>query len=225
LFGYVYGLWLAGNLIQGGAKNILVLAGDTISKLADANDRATAFVFGDAGSATLVTYDSDSPLVHTVIGSDGLGSVHLCVKAGGFRNPIKQENMQLEQPSLFMDGSEVFAFTLREIPKMMKLLLDRAEIRLDQVERFFLHQANQFMLNHLGKRLKIPNEKLVILLEGIGNTSSASIPIAMSEFKRLNENIPFGLSVLAGFGVGWSWAGMVVDLNKTVILPTLEYQK
>jgi 3-oxoacyl-[acyl-carrier-protein] synthase III len=222
--GYVYGLWLASNLIQGGAKNVLVLAGDTISKLIAPSDRATAFVFGDAGSATLVSYNHDSPLIHTVIGSDGSGSANLCVPKGGFRNPMQHNNLPLEQPSLFMDGSEVFAFTLREVPKMMRALLDRAGITLDQVEKCFLHQANQFMLNHLGKRMKIPSEKLVIMLEGIGNTSSASIPISISEYKRLNPENSIGLSVLAGFGVGWSWAGMIADLSKTLILPTLEYQ-
>jgi 3-oxoacyl-[acyl-carrier-protein] synthase III len=230
--GYVYGIWLASSLIQSGAKNVLLLAGDTISKLVSSDDRSTAFVFGDAGSATLISSDQSNSKIHTVIGSDGNGAKSLCVPDGAFRSkrfktPIDSSDVQNElekyNPYLFMDGSEVFAFTLREIPKMIKTLILRAETEISQVDGFFFHQANQFMLKHLAKRMGIPGDKVAIFLDGIGNTSSASIPVAITESRRQNPERIFGISVLAGFGVGWSWAGALLDLSGTVVMPTLEY--
>jgi 3-oxoacyl-[acyl-carrier-protein] synthase III len=217
--GYVYGLWLANNLIVGGANNILVLAGDTINKIASPDDRATAFVFGDAGSATLVSRAESSSPIHTVLGSDGSGAQHLCVQEGSFRSN------NLNPPTLFMDGSEVFAFTLREIPPLITKLLNRSGFLIDQIDSFIFHQANQFMLSHLSKRMKIAKEKQIVHLQDIGNTSSASIPVAITEHKRLYPNKVFEDCILAGFGVGWSWAGMNVNLKNTYVFPTMEFPK
>ena len=116
-----------------------------------------------------------------------------------------------------MDGSEVLAFTLRQVPPLMNEVLSLAGWSIDQMDAFVPHQANRFMLQHLAKRLKIPPEKLVLSLDEFGNTSSASSPLTMSHrlAPRLREE---GANlVLAGFGVGWSWGALAVRCGPLVM--------
>ena len=213
--GYVYGLWLISHLIAcGNVKRGLLLTGDTISRIVSPQDRSTAPLFGDAGTATALQYNAAAPPIFFELGTDGTGAKHLIVPAGGFRRPHTDEtarrtereggNVRSEE-DLFMDGAEVFAFTLREVPPMIKAVLNASQWTADSVDAFVMHQANRFMLQHLAKRLRIPLEKMPFSLHEYGNTSVSSIPLTLShalsgDLKRKQLRL-----VLAGFGVGLSW--------------------
>ncbi len=219
--GYTYGLWMASNLIQNGAvKRVLLLVGDTISKVASPENRATFPLFGDAGTATLLECDGDASEMPWSFswGTDGHGANHLIVKEGGFRAPERFSEAQF----LSMDGGEIFAFTLAEVPALVQNLLDGAKWTLSDVDAVVLHQANTFMLKHLAKRMQIEPEQLPMCLSHYGNTSSASIPMTLCHMDAFTK--PQNL-ILAGFGVGYSWCGasLVVD-EKTKCLDVVSFK-
>jgi 3-oxoacyl-[acyl-carrier-protein] synthase III len=210
--GYVYGLWLASALIAAGCRRVLVLAGDTISRVVDMSDRATALLFGDAGSATAVEHDASAPPACFVLGSDGAGASNLIVSGGGFRAPAPDPRRPagLDPEHLFMDGGEVFAFTLRAVPRLVQDTLQQAGRSVEEVDSFVLHQANQFMLRHLAKKIGAP-ERTPTNIDRYGNTSSASIPLLLAT--DLAERLAAAPSrlMLVGFGVGYSWGAALFD--------------
>ena len=225
--GYVYGLWLMGSLLATGRmRRGLLLAGDTISRLCSPNDRATMPLFGDAGTATALSVDDAASPMYFKLGTDGSGKDHLIVPAGGFRTPhsagaarrkAREGGNVRSEEDLYMNGAEIFTFTLKRVPQLIADVLERSEWSPDDVDAFVMHQANSFILNHLGKKMKLPQEKVIIALEEFGNTSSASIPLALSarlrsELTRMQRNM-----VLAGFGVGYSWAAVSLTTGPLVM--------
>lgn len=230
--GYVYGLWTASLLIAGGnLRRVLLLAGDTISRISAPRDRSVALLFGDAGSATALERDDAAAPLMFVLGTDGAGERALIVPAGGFRTPrtpetavrTERENGNIRSDEdLYMNGAEIFTFTLRELPPLIQSVLSAAGWGLDAVDSFVFHQANLFMLQHLAKRMRIPLEKLALALSEYGNTSCASIPLAMDHCLRDTLRTRDSKLVLAGFGVGFSWAAVACRLGPCVI-PELTY--
>lgn len=229
--GYVYGLWIGTALIAGGCRRVLLLAGDVSSRFASPYDHTTMPLFGDAGSATALEKDS-SGLMHFTLGTDGTGHRHLIMKSGGAwsRLPRTAETMtRTKQPDgiirsdedLYMNGMEVFAFTLREVPPMIAAILKRSQWDKNQVDAYYFHQANQFMLDYLAKRIGLPLDRVPMVLEHFGNTSSASIPLAMTHCGRENLTTRKQKVVLAGFGVGYSWATAALELGP-IVMPALE---
>jgi 3-oxoacyl-[acyl-carrier-protein] synthase-3 len=228
--GYVYGLWVASNLLsQGNVKRLLLLVGDTITKLTSPQDRSVAPLFGDAGTATALEYNENANAMVFQMGTDGSGEHHLIVPAGAFRQTHTEETaVRTERESgnirsdedLYMNGTEIFTFTLREVPKLINSTLHTAGWTVGSVDAFVMHQANRFMLQHLTKKMKLPPEKVIMTLADYGNTSSASIPLAITHSlaERSKNNIL--RLVLAGFGVGFSW-GAVALTFKNIILPDL----
>jgi len=203
--------------LNGNFNKALLLVGDTSTKLASQEDRSVALLFGDAGSATLLERDKDSPLMTFVLGTNGAGAPNLIVPAGAFRNRWSQEaciKKDMEDGNrrsdidLYMNGPENFSFTLKEAPQLISNVLSETGQSTENIDAFIMHQANRFMLKHLAKRMKIPEDKLPIVLENFGNTSSASIPLALTEAlgKQLQKD-KLDL-ILAGFGVGYSWAAV-----------------
>ncbi|MBE1445665.1 ketoacyl-ACP synthase III [Paenibacillus sp. OAS669] len=216
--GFVYGLSIAKGLIEtGSAKNILLITSDTYSKYINKADRSVKPLFGDGAAATLVSsIESDEELIGPfVFGTDGKGAKNLIVPAGGLREPISDKSLEettdtfgnvRSNKNLYMNGPEIFNFTLREIPAAINNLLSKTKTCLDDYNYFVFHQANAYMLEHLRVKLKIPKEKFSIQMEDCGNTVSSSIPISlkkeMSSGKlNMNDNL-----LLVGFGVGYSWA-------------------
>ena len=206
--GYVYGLWLASSLINAaGLKKVLLLSGDTVTKICPDNDRSTWPLFGDAGSATLLEYDETVGPLNFVLGTDGQGAEKLIVRDGGFRSPGK--------PELYMSGPDIFTFTIREVPPMIKSVLDLANYKEEDIDFYAFHQANMFILDFLSKKMKLEKDKVLISLDHFGNTSSASIPLSivankgkLSSDKRL---------VLCGFGVGFSWGAVALETKNLEI--------
>jgi 3-oxoacyl-[acyl-carrier-protein] synthase-3 len=232
--GYVYGLWLAGNLLQGGGvRRMLLLAGDTISRIVSPEDRSVAYLFGDAGTATAIEISPGAAPMFFELGTDGSGADHLMVPAGGFRRPrgaataTRSEreggNVRADE-DLFMNGGEIFAFTMAVVPQVCRDVLNRAAWAAETVDGFVMHQANRFMLQHLGRTMRVPKEKLVLALENYGNTSSASIPLAMAEALRDPLQEHSMRLLLAGFGVGFSWAAAALECGPIAVPPIVTLQ-
>jgi 3-oxoacyl-[acyl-carrier-protein] synthase-3 len=214
--GFVYGLSLAKGLVESGAARcVLLLTADTYSKYLDPQDRGVRTLFGDAAVATVVAASThaDAPAhapEHThapigpfVFGTDGSGASHLIVEGGGARNPQGD-------PHLRMDGADVFAFTLREVPAAIDALLDKAGLGKDDVDYFVLHQANRFMLDALRKKIGVDQDAMPVHMEDVGNTVSSTIPLALIRMREAGQLQPGTRLMLVGFGVGYSWAATLI---------------
>ena len=231
--GYVNGLLQASLLIKAGCENVLVLAGDTTSKLINDKDRANRLVFGDAGSATLVSKGKSE--IGFAIYNDGSGYNDLIIPAGGYRLPISDEtkinhkdqdgNFRSEE-NLYMNGMNVFNFAISKVPKLIKEIVQQSPYEnLDKVDGFYLHQANKFMVDYLRKKLKLSQEKVPIEVDGYGNTGPSSIPLLLTLLNEREYNLANKKkSVLSGFGVGLSWAACYVNLENTKIIKTEDYE-
>jgi len=213
--GFTYGLWLARSMIlSGSATNVLLVMAETYSKYCDIHDMATATIFGDAAAAALVSSSAEGALAEigpTVVGTDGRGWKNLIVRAGAARCPrcsteSPADAKQQKDEHLFMNGPEIFRFTLESVRAAIQRLLDRSAIGWDDVDLFLMHQANRFMLESLRDTMKIPPEKMPIDMADCGNTVSASIPVLMRRCFDRGILKSGQKCVLAGFGVGYSWA-------------------
>lgn len=217
--GYVYGLSLAKGLIVGGiAKNVLLVTSETYSKYIHPSDKGNRTIFGDAAAATLVSTEGFAEIGNFSLGTDGRGAENLIVKKGAMRqadalNDLKFDENGNPQSSdfLFMNGGEIFNFTTEAVPVLVEDVLNKNELKQDEINLFVFHQANKYMMNYLRKLIDIDAEHFYIHLEKVGNTVSSTIPIALYEAgkeSRLNGNI-----LLAGFGVGYSWGGVVLKIK------------
>ena len=232
--GYIYGLWVASSLLSsGGAKRILLLVGDTVNKLVSKQDQSVALLFGDAGTATLLESSSSAEEITFVLGTDGAGADNLIVPAGGFRSPsndstriqMEKENGTLRSDEeLAMNGAEIFAFTLERVPKLINSVLSESNWTTDDVDFFIFHQANKFMLDFLTKKMKLPAHKVLLNLEKFGNTSSASIPLALSDSLIEKMRIDKCKVILSGFGVGYSWGAVGLNMGPIIMPDVISVQ-
>ena len=221
--GYVYGLWLAGKLLDGVAlRRVLLLVGDTISKIVNPADRATALLFGDAGSATALEFDAAAPMSHFVLGSDGAGARNLIIPQGGARVYLDDDaRLAAADPRcLYMDGAEVFNFTLSHVAPLVTQLLAFAGVSKEAVDLFAFHQANSFMLRHIIKKLKLDPLKAPLNMERYGNTSCASIPLLITDAATACRWD--GQVAMIGFGVGYSWAAALLNLGSMQVNALIE---
>ena len=233
--GYVYGLWLAHMMVAtGGCKNVLLLAGDTISRIVNPRDRSLAPLFGDGGSATLISSSSAVISSWFSLNTDGKGFKNLIVPAGGFRQP-STEHSKVETAdvdgnirsleNLFMDGAEIFNFSIKVEPQAVRDLIAYAKLDLGALDYFVFHQANRYILSNIAKRLDIDRMKVPMrTVEKYGNQSSASIPCALCG--ELAEAVTSDNSLqilLSGFGVGLSWASAIIETNAIKVCEIIEY--
>ena len=221
--GFVYGLGMAQGLVETGqASRVLLLTAETYSKFIHPLDKSVRTIFGDAAAATLITaLDSGRAMMGPfVYGTDGAGARNLIVPAGGLRRPRSKETAlevdddygnRRSQDHLFMDGAEIFNFTLEAVPQSVSSLLRKAGKTCDQIDLFVFHQANRYMLDHLRKRMKLPPEKFVVSMAHCGNTVSSTIPIALRDALEEGRLQAGQTAMLVGFGVGYSWAATLVE--------------
>jgi 3-oxoacyl-[acyl-carrier-protein] synthase-3 len=182
-------------------------------------DKSVRTLFGDGATATLITAAEEETLIGPfVYGTDGSGAENLIVPAGGMRRPLVPNAELIPDDSgnartvndLYMNGSEIFNFTLDMVPAAVSHLLAKAGIGEEAVDVYVFHQANRFMLEHLRRKLRIPAEKFVFAMEDIGNTVSSSIPMALREACKTGQLQPGALVMLVGFGVGYSWGATLI---------------
>lgn len=221
--GFVYGLAIAKGLIAGGmAKNVLLLTVETYTKYIHPKDKSVRTIFGDGAAATLITHEEGDPckIGEFLFGTDGKGANNLIVPAGAMAMPRSDETAEErvdEQGNvrslnnLYMNGPEIFNFTLDIVPDTVKSLLARAKLSMDDIDLFVFHQANKFMLDSLRDKIGIPEEKFYLNMEDKGNTVSATIPIAMKDALDEGRIRRGDKLMLVGFGVGYSWAGCIVE--------------
>lgn len=202
--GFIYGLWQISQLLRGlDCRRALLVVGDTTSALCSEQNRAVALLFGDAVSVIALEKTESASRMSFSLGSDGAGAPYLIQPYSAARTP---EHL----PSLSMDGTQVFVFTLREVPKSILQVLRSHNWTVSDIDYAILHQANSMMLKHLGDKLGFKSEQLVIAMGNTGNTSSASIPLAMTLSlcqPLLNAEQKL---LLSGFGVGWSWGSVAL---------------
>lgn len=219
--GYIYALGLAKGLIESEqAGSVLVITADTYSKFLNPADKSVRTIFGDGASATLVGPGAEAEAIYGIAyGSDGSGAANLIVPNGGIRSgtdlsdrvSVEPRGLSTNGYDLFMDGPEIFNFTLRVVPETVDRVLKKAGAALEDIDLFVFHQANSFMLEHLRKRLSVDQEKFFVSMEETGNTVSSSIPIALTQAVERGV-LSRGMKVmLVGFGVGYSWGGLIVD--------------
>lgn len=223
--GFVYGLALAKGLVETGlAASVLLITAETYSKFINPRDRSARTIFGDGAAATLIeSVEGDADLIGPfVFGSDGRGANNLIVPVGGQRRPpgpttaVESEdeggNWRSAQ-NLYMNGPEIFNFTLQCVPPTVAQLLNNSGLPLEQIDYFVFHQANKFMLEHLRAKLRIPPEKFCVNMELVGNTVSSTIPIALEAARQQDKIHPGDRVMLVGFGVGYSWAAAIVQVT------------
>ena len=225
--GFVYGLGLAKGLIETRqAKNILLLTADTYTKFMHPDDKGVRTLFGDAATASFITAGpagtdaSTSDIGPFVYGTNGSGARNLIVEAGGARKRKSDGTVTIDDnglphcdANLYMNGPEIFSFTLTTVFAAVEKLLTKSQHRLEDIDLFVFHQANKHMLENLRLKCRIPKEKFYVCMRHTGNTVSSTIPIALQHALTDGTLRPGQLAMLVGFGVGYSWAATLVRLG------------
>ncbi len=209
--GFVYGLAMADGLIRtGSARRILLVTAETYSKYIDAKDRSLRTIFGDGAAATLIEAADEPTIQGYCYGTDGSGADTLLVTKGANRLPNDAHTPRHRQrwkSDLYMDGPSLINFTVEAVPELIDQVLAATDLTMDKVDLFLMHQATLKMMQHLLQRLEMPEAKMPIVMDKVGNTVSSTIPIVIDQL-RSNGRLTVGThSMLVGFGVGWSWAG------------------
>lgn len=209
--GYVYGLAMAKSLIKGNiASNVLLVTSETYSKHIHRSDWANRAIFGDAATATIVREEDVAQILEFDFGTNGSGAKNLILKGGGGVSGFKQDFS--EANSLYMNGPEVFKFTLDSVPITVEQCLIKNKKTIDDIDFVIFHQANAYMLKNLRKKIGVVEDKFYINVKSVGNTVSNTIPIA------LKDSIDNGLIksgdcvLLCGFGVGYSWGTTIITI-------------
>jgi len=210
--GFVYTLVTGSALIGAGALgHVLVVGAETLSRITDPDDRATCVLFGDgAAAAVLEPADGDDGLVAWDLGCDGSLAGLLGVPAGGSRLPATPETIAAGDQYLKMAGQEVFRRAVRAVVDSANTTLGRAGVEAAEVDWFVPHQANKRIIESAARRLGIPDERTIVNIERYGNTSAASIPLALTEAADDGRVQPGDLVLLSGFGAGMTWASALL---------------
>jgi len=231
--GWIYGLQvLSSLLINGQLRKGLLLVGDTALKPSSPDDKSTYPLFGDAGTATAVEFNENTEGIRFHFAVDGSGYESIIIYDGGFRNQVNVDSFKMVEvePGIkrnklqtVLDGMNVFSFGISKAPESIKLLSEKFEINLNEIDYFVFHQANLFMNEMIRKKLKIPQEKVPYSLKNFGNTSSATIPLTMvTELKeRLRKEK--ARIIACGFGVGLSWGSVYFKTDKITVCDLVEY--
>ncbi|MBK7107103.1 MAG: ketoacyl-ACP synthase III [Ignavibacteriae bacterium] len=211
--GYIYGLSLSKALLESGqANNVLLIMAETYSKFLHQSDKSNRSIFGDAASSTLLSLQNNGSIFKFILGTDGKGEKNLIVRNGGLRNVKINNNEPDNGDFLFMEGSEIFTFTLKMVPKVVSSLLEKNNISMDEIDLVIFHQANKYMLETLRKKINIPETKFYYFIENVGNTVSSTIPIALANAINEKRVLKGSKIMLVGFGVGYSWGGTIIEL-------------
>lgn len=215
--GYAYGLAIAKSFVDSGmASNVLLLTGDTISKYLHPTDK-NRVLFGDHATATLISNEGFAEIGETVYGTDGSGSEAIILKNRGARHLAldgkesvdDQDNVRRDD-YFYMNGEQVFNFTIDRVPQLIKDTLCKNKMEKEDIDYYVFHQANKFMLNTIRKVCGIAKDKFYVNIENTGNTTSSTIPVALKACLDAKQFQSGEKVMIAGFGVGLSWAASVL---------------
>ena len=209
--GFVYALAQAYGVVSGGlARRALVVGSEALSKLTNWNDRGTCVLFGDGAGAALLERVEEGGFLGFELGSDGSGGPDLCVPAGGSRAPASADTVEQELHYLHMNGREVFKFATRAMVTSAERLLEECELTVEDVDLYVPHQANRRIIDHAVRHLHLPPEKVRINVDRYGNTSSASIPIALYEAMTDGALVDGATVLMTAVGAGLSWGSALL---------------
>jgi 3-oxoacyl-[acyl-carrier-protein] synthase-3 len=203
---FIYGLQTATSAIEAGrAKTVLVIGAEALTRLIDFTDRTTCVLFGDGAGAVVLKAAEEPGIEAIVLGADGTGVDDLYIPAGGTVTPITHEGVDAHDQFVKMQGSEVFKFAVRVIPKATRQALHASGHKLEDLAWLVPHQANKRIIDTVEQRLGIEDERVYCALENTGNTSAASIPLALDDLYTSGRLTPGDLIALVGFGAGLTW--------------------
>jgi 3-oxoacyl-[acyl-carrier-protein] synthase-3 len=211
--GFMNALSVADSFIRTGQiRNALVVGSDTLSRLLNWQDRATCILFGDGAGAVVLgaSENGKGGILSTKLRTDGSYVKTLYVPAGGSLKPAKLETVRNNEHTITMNGKEVFKIAVRSMEEISRQALDEAGVSIDQVSLVIPHQANRRIIVALAERLGVPMEKVVVNLEKYGNTSAASVPVALDEARRQGRIKPGDIVLLNAFGAGFAWGAAVI---------------
>ncbi len=237
--GYTHSLIVAYGLLKAGViKRALLLSGEMSAglfrpRVADCrhrSDLANSILFGDSGTATLLTSEGEDQVVAHQFGADGKGFDKIMVKGGAgampwtpelFERRMDDDEVERRPIDLILKGPDILTFTMKRVPRMLKDLVERSGWTPDDIDAFVPHQANKFMLNFLARRMKLPAEKMLLSIENFGNTGCASIPLTLvlEGGERLKKPTKWAWM---GFGVGLSWSGLFLETDEIIVPPLRE---
>ncbi len=234
--GYVYGLYNAAAHLQNGhIKKILLLVGDSLSYMASPYDHGQMMLAGDAGTATLLEYEAGAADMQFLFRTIGAGYKSLIVPYGGYKHKYgcaqqkkREDGIIRSDYDTFMDGVEVFKFSIKEVPASFQDYFKEYESGEADYDYVIFHQANRFIIQNIAKRLKIPASKVPLSLEKYGNTSSATIPLTLCDFfgdKKKEEAFQKKKILMSGFGVGLSVGIAGLELDPQTCFPVIETDK
>jgi 3-oxoacyl-[acyl-carrier-protein] synthase-3 len=204
--GFNYALAAASSFIESGLyNNVMVIGADTLTKYLDWTDRNTCILFGDgAGAVILKAANDGSGIIANYLGAEGSGGKYLIMPGGGSRDPEAKKRF------IWMDGKEVFKFAAKVLPKCIKAVLEKARLKTDDISLLIPHQANTRIIDFALRNLGLSKEKVYVNLDRYGNTSAASIPIALDEAVKEGKIKKGDIVVLAGFGAGLTYGANIV---------------
>jgi 3-oxoacyl-[acyl-carrier-protein] synthase-3 len=211
--GFLNALAVSDSFIQTGLiKNALVVGSDALSRLLNWEDRTTCILFGDAAGAVVLgsAENGNKGILSTKLRTDGSHVKTLYVPAGGSRNPTNPETVQNNEHTITMNGKEVFKIAVRSMEEISRQALKEAGVTIDEVALVIPHQANRRIIEALANRLEVPLEKVMINLDKYGNTSAASVPVALDEARRTGRIKAGDVVLLNAFGAGFAWGAAVV---------------
>ncbi|MFM2400138.1 MAG: hypothetical protein RL341_2295 [Pseudomonadota bacterium] len=218
--GYPYGLYLAASMLRaGGQQRILLLHGETPSKFTSPEDHATTLLFSDAGSATALEMDAQAQDSVFGLFTDGMGFQDLIIRGGGFRNR-SPENPR--DQFLSMDGAAIFNFTVKRVPELIKDTLQFGGWTVADIDQYFFHQSNRFIMKHIAKKCGLPESSVPIVLEDFGNSGGPSVPLVLTQSMAADRSAAVR-AMLLGYGVGLSWASAVTQIEPNALLIHSEY--
>ncbi len=211
--GFTHALGLVGGLLASGPwRTALVIGAEVLSRVTNWQDRGTCILFGDGAGALVVRRDTEEPCAPwpVVYGSDGSGGPFLTIPAGGSRLPTTEETLRTMGHTMRMDGREVFKLAVGIVPDSLVQVVERAGLTMDQIGHIVCHQANRRIIEAVAKKLDLPMERFVVNIGHLGNTSCASIPLALHECAQAGLFSPGEHLALCGFGGGFAWSSCVI---------------
>ncbi len=213
--GFVYGLSIAQQFVSSGLyKNALVIGAETLTRITNYEDRGSCILFGDGAGAVILKSASEGPqgVMYSTSFSDGNGWTSLNCPAYGSRNPVGKPLADPAMNYMYIDGRAVYQTAVRRIVELVHECLDKCELNVEDIAMFIPHQMNARIIESVGKRLKFSDDRIFINIDKYGNTSAASIPIALDECRRLGKVKAGDIIMLVAFGGGLTWGANVIQI-------------